>query len=163
MEGEVVALVNGLGASEPWFKQLAAHGVVTSSEYFGLVEFERVAGSPRPAICSASSHLRCTIRLLGHDFNIWFYCINDFDQVDALTRLSCNHQDPDEDALIATVSIEDNRWHRGTRCSLATQWVTFAEIIFSIGLGFGTGSYLVFHANKRSCCLAAGKDKKLNL
>ncbi|BHF64874.1 StAR-related lipid transfer protein 3 [Sparganum proliferum] len=66
---KAVARVNRLGANETQLKQLAAHAVVTSSENFGLVEFECVAGSRRmsrnlragvipPHCCSVFVHSR---------------------------------------------------------------------------------------------------------
>nr|VZI30083.1 unnamed protein product [Spirometra erinaceieuropaei] len=49
-----------------------------------------------------------TIIILGYDFDIRCCRTTDFSQADALTHLICNQQEPEEDTVIVTISIEDD-------------------------------------------------------
>ncbi|BHF69056.1 hypothetical protein SprV_0301209700 [Sparganum proliferum] len=56
----------------------------------------------------ASRLQRWATILLGYDFDIRYCRTTDFGQADALTRLISNQQEPEEDTVIAAISIEDD-------------------------------------------------------
>nr|VZI38266.1 unnamed protein product [Spirometra erinaceieuropaei] len=56
---------------------------------------------------SASRLQRWATILLGYDFDIRYCRTTDFGQADALSRLISNQQEPEEDTVIAAISIED--------------------------------------------------------
>nr|VZI52304.1 unnamed protein product [Spirometra erinaceieuropaei] len=57
---------------------------------------------------SASRLQRWATILLGYDFDIRYCRTTDLGQADALTRLISNQQEPEEDTVIAAISIEDD-------------------------------------------------------
>ncbi|BHF75116.1 hypothetical protein SprV_0501821100 [Sparganum proliferum] len=57
---------------------------------------------------SASRLQRWATILLGYDFDIRYCRTTDFGQADALSRLISNQQEPEEDTVIAAISIEDD-------------------------------------------------------
>ncbi|BHF62224.1 hypothetical protein SprV_0200520500 [Sparganum proliferum] len=59
-------------------------------------------------VYSASRLQRWATILLGYDFNIRYCRTTDFGQADALSRLISNQQEPEEDTVIAAISIEDD-------------------------------------------------------
>nr|VZI32415.1 unnamed protein product [Spirometra erinaceieuropaei] len=59
-------------------------------------------------VYSASRLQRWAIILLGYDFDIRYCRTTDFGQADALSRLISNQQEPEEDTVIAAISIEDD-------------------------------------------------------
>ncbi|BHF77196.1 hypothetical protein SprV_0502029900 [Sparganum proliferum] len=59
-------------------------------------------------VYSASRLQRWTTILLCYDFDILYCRITDFGQADALSRLIYNHQEPEEDTVIAAIAIEDD-------------------------------------------------------
>ncbi|BHF71132.1 hypothetical protein SprV_0401418700 [Sparganum proliferum] len=59
-------------------------------------------------IYSAGRLQRWATILLGYDFDIRYCRTTDFGQADALSRLICNQQEPDEDTVITAISIEDD-------------------------------------------------------
>ncbi|BHF72892.1 hypothetical protein SprV_0401596300 [Sparganum proliferum] len=59
-------------------------------------------------VYSASRLQRWATILLGSDFDIRYCRTTDFGQADALSRLISNQQEPEEDTVIATISIEDD-------------------------------------------------------
>nr|VZI00034.1 unnamed protein product [Spirometra erinaceieuropaei] len=58
-------------------------------------------------VYSASRLQRWATILLGYDFDIRYCRTIDFGQADALSRLISNQQEPEEDTVIAAISIED--------------------------------------------------------
>ncbi|BHF61136.1 hypothetical protein SprV_0100410700 [Sparganum proliferum] len=59
-------------------------------------------------VYSASRLQRWATILLGYDFDIRYCRSTDFGQADALSRLISNQQEPEEDTVIAAISIEDD-------------------------------------------------------
>nr|VZI23548.1 unnamed protein product [Spirometra erinaceieuropaei] len=59
-------------------------------------------------VYSASRLQRWATILLGYDFDIRYCRTTDFGQADALSRLISNQQEPEEDTVIAAISIEDD-------------------------------------------------------
>ncbi|BHF84807.1 hypothetical protein SprV_0902795900 [Sparganum proliferum] len=59
-------------------------------------------------VYSASRLQRWATILLGNDFDIRYCRTADFGQADVLSRLISNQQEPDEDTVIAAISIEDD-------------------------------------------------------
>ncbi|BHF79290.1 hypothetical protein SprV_0602241000 [Sparganum proliferum] len=59
-------------------------------------------------VYSAGRLQRWATILLGYDFDIRHCRTTDFGQANALSRLICNQQEPDEDTVIAAISIEDD-------------------------------------------------------
>nr|VZI15298.1 unnamed protein product [Spirometra erinaceieuropaei] len=59
-------------------------------------------------VYSASRLQRWATILLGYDFDIRYCRTTDFGQADALSRLISNQQEPEEDTVIAVISIEDD-------------------------------------------------------
>ncbi|BHF63607.1 hypothetical protein SprV_0200660100 [Sparganum proliferum] len=59
-------------------------------------------------VYSASGLQRWATILLGYDFDIRYCRTTDFGQADALSRLISNQQEPEEDTVIAAISIEDD-------------------------------------------------------
>ncbi|BHF66177.1 hypothetical protein SprV_0200919300 [Sparganum proliferum] len=59
-------------------------------------------------VYSASRLQRWATILLGYDFDIRYCRTTDFGQADALSRLISNQQEPEEDTVVATISIEDD-------------------------------------------------------
>nr|VZI38168.1 unnamed protein product [Spirometra erinaceieuropaei] len=59
-------------------------------------------------VYSASRLQRWATILLGYDFDIRYCLTTDFGQADALSRLISNQQEPEEDTVIAAISIEDD-------------------------------------------------------
>nr|VZH96691.1 unnamed protein product [Spirometra erinaceieuropaei] len=59
-------------------------------------------------VYSASRLQRWATILLGYDFDILYCRTTDFGQTDALSRLISNQQEPEEDTVIAAISIEDD-------------------------------------------------------
>ncbi|BHF77599.1 hypothetical protein SprV_0602070700 [Sparganum proliferum] len=60
-----------------------------------------------PVYSASRLQLWATI-LLGYDFDICYCRTTDFGQADALSRLISNQQEPEEDTVIAAISIEDD-------------------------------------------------------
>ncbi|VDL92054.1 unnamed protein product [Schistocephalus solidus] len=63
-------------------------------------------------VYSASRIQRWATILLGYDLDIRYCHTTDFGQADALSRLICNHHEPEEDTIIASISIEDDMRHQ---------------------------------------------------
>ncbi|BHF58195.1 hypothetical protein SprV_0100114500 [Sparganum proliferum] len=59
-------------------------------------------------VYSATRLQRWATILLGYDFDIRYYRTTDFGQADTLSRLISNQQEPEEDTVIAAISIEDD-------------------------------------------------------
>ncbi|BHF67670.1 hypothetical protein SprV_0301069800 [Sparganum proliferum] len=59
-------------------------------------------------VYSASRLQRWATILLGYDFYIRYCRTTDFGQADALSRLISNQQEPEEDTVVAAISIEDD-------------------------------------------------------
>ena len=57
---------------------------------------------------SANRLQRWALVLLGYNFDIQYRRSEDFGQADALSRLISNHSTTDDDAVIATISMEDD-------------------------------------------------------
>nr|VZH93120.1 unnamed protein product [Spirometra erinaceieuropaei] len=66
-----------------------------------------ILGSKGIPVYSASRLQRWATILLGYDFDIRYCRTTDFGQADALSRLISNQQEPEEDTVIAAISIED--------------------------------------------------------
>ncbi|BHF57618.1 hypothetical protein SprV_0100056000 [Sparganum proliferum] len=60
------------------------------------------------SVYSAGRLQRWATILLGYDFDIRYCRTTDFGQADALSRLISNQQEPEEDTVIAAISIEDD-------------------------------------------------------
>nr|VZH99577.1 unnamed protein product [Spirometra erinaceieuropaei] len=60
------------------------------------------------SVYSASRLQRWATILIGYDFDIRYCRTTDFGQADALSRLISNQQEPEEDTVIAAISIEDD-------------------------------------------------------
>nr|VZI09128.1 unnamed protein product [Spirometra erinaceieuropaei] len=63
-------------------------------------------------VYSASRLQRWVTVLFGYDFEIRYCRAADFGQTDALSRVISNHLEPEEDTVIASVSIEDDVRHQ---------------------------------------------------
>nr|VZI24304.1 unnamed protein product [Spirometra erinaceieuropaei] len=59
-------------------------------------------------VYSANRPQRWSTILIRYDFVICYCRATDFGQAGALSRLVCNHQGPEEDAMTAALSIEDD-------------------------------------------------------
>ncbi|BHF69110.1 hypothetical protein SprV_0301215200 [Sparganum proliferum] len=59
-------------------------------------------------VYSASRLQQSATILLDYDFDIRYCRTTDFGQADALSRLISNHQEPEEDTVIAAIAIEDD-------------------------------------------------------
>ena len=76
---------------------------------------------------SANRLQRWATILLGYDFTIQYQRTENFGQADALSRLISSHQQPEEEAVIAAVSIEDDIRHQLTDTIRAIP-VTVADV-----------------------------------
>ena len=61
---------------------------------------------------SANRLQRWATVLLGYDFKIQYQRTENFGQADALSRLISSHQQPDEETVIAAISVEDDIRHQ---------------------------------------------------
>ncbi|BHF58422.1 hypothetical protein SprV_0100137400 [Sparganum proliferum] len=68
-----------------------------------------IFGSKKGILVYTASRLqRWATVLLGYDFDIRYCRTTDFGQAAALSRLVSNQQEPEEDTVIAAISIEDD-------------------------------------------------------
>ncbi|BHF66642.1 hypothetical protein SprV_0200966400 [Sparganum proliferum] len=85
----------------------ATRTLTPAEKNYRQMEKEALALKSIP-VYSAGRLQRWTTILLGYDFDIRCCRTTDFGQTDALSRLISNQQDPEEDTVIAAISIEDD-------------------------------------------------------
>ncbi|BHF71214.1 hypothetical protein SprV_0401426900 [Sparganum proliferum] len=100
IDNEALALVF---AVMKWHKLLYGHHFTLSTDHMPLLS---IFGSKRCILVySASQHQRWANILLGFDFEIRYCRATDFGKTDALSHLISNQQEPEEDTVIAAISI----------------------------------------------------------
>ncbi|BHF79293.1 hypothetical protein SprV_0602241300 [Sparganum proliferum] len=103
IEKEALALVF---AVKKFHKLLYGHHLTLLTDHKPLLS---IIGSKKGIpVYSASRLQRWATILLGYDFDIRYCRTTDFGQADALSRLISNQQEPEEDTVIAAISIEDD-------------------------------------------------------
>nr|VZI39324.1 unnamed protein product [Spirometra erinaceieuropaei] len=103
IEKEALALVFGV---KKFHKLLYGRHFTLLTDHKPLLSiFGSKKGIP---VYSASRLQRWATILLGYDFDIRYCRTTDFGQADALSRLISNQQEPEEDTVIAAISIEDS-------------------------------------------------------
>ncbi|BHF57490.1 hypothetical protein SprV_0100043200 [Sparganum proliferum] len=103
MEKEALALVF---AVKKFHKLLYGRHITLLTDHKPLLSiFGSKKGIP---VYSASRLQRWATILLGYDFDIRYCRTTDFGQADALSSLISNQQEPEEDTVIAAISIEDD-------------------------------------------------------
>ncbi|BHF67904.1 hypothetical protein SprV_0301093300 [Sparganum proliferum] len=103
IEKEALALVFAVKKFHKlWFGR---HFTLLTDYKLLLSIFGSKKGTP---VYSDSRLQRWATILLGYDFDIRYRRTTDFGQADALSRLISNHREPEEDTVIASISIEDD-------------------------------------------------------
>lgn len=83
-------------------------------------------------VYTANRLQRWATTLLGYDFNIQYRTTSNFGQADALSRLIADNSAPDEDRVIAAISVEDDILHTFTNAVRALP-VTADEVKTATG------------------------------